>query len=95
MPTPPAISPDQLPSVRTLRRSAGIAVLVAVFLGLTVVLPAERGVDPTGLGRVFGLTVMGKFKMEAKREFAAAAERLKRDSATAAAARADSARRPR
>jgi hypothetical protein len=36
-------------------------VLAAVFAALvlfTVVLPAERGYDPTGIGKVFGLTAM-------------------------------------
>jgi hypothetical protein len=30
---------------------------------VTVVLPAEYGVDPTGVGRVLGLTEMGEIKM--------------------------------
>jgi hypothetical protein len=62
----------ELPSSRTLLRSTLIAAATAVVLLVTVVLPAEYGVDPTGLGRVIGLTEMGEIKMELAREAAAA-----------------------
>ncbi len=35
-----------------------IAALAAVVLLVTIVLPAERGVDPTGIGKLLGLTKM-------------------------------------
>jgi hypothetical protein len=82
---PKPIPLEQLPSAPTLRRATAIAALVAAFLGVAVVLPAERGIDPTGIGNVLGLTVMGQFKMEAKRAFAVAAERIRRDSVARAA----------
>jgi hypothetical protein len=62
----------ELPSSRALLRSTLIAAAVAAVLLVTVVLPAEYGVDPTGIGRVIGLTEMGEIKMELAREAAAA-----------------------
>jgi hypothetical protein len=67
--TPPR---DELPSSRALLRSTLIAVATAAVLLVAVVLPAEYGVDPTGIGRVIGLTEMGEIKMELAREAAAA-----------------------
>lgn len=37
---------------------------------VTVVLPAEYGIDPTGVGRVLGLTEMGEIKRELLQEAA-------------------------
>jgi hypothetical protein len=62
----------ELPSSRTLLRSTLIAAATAAVLLVVVVLPAEYGVDPTGVGRVIGLTEMGRIKMELAREAAAA-----------------------
>jgi hypothetical protein len=62
----------ELPSSRTLLRSTLIAAATAAVLLVTVVLPAEYGVDPTGIGRVIGLTEMGEIKRELAREAAAA-----------------------
>ena len=67
--TPPV---EELPSSRTLMKSTLIAAITAAVLLVTVVLPAEYGVDPTGVGRVVGLTRMGEIKMELAREAAAA-----------------------
>ena len=67
----PAPAPA-LPSASKLVRSTLIAAAVAVVLLATVVLPAEYGVDPTGVGRVLGLTEMGKIKVSLAREAAAA-----------------------
>jgi len=44
---------------------------VALLLLVTVVLPAEYGVDPTGIGRVLGLTEMGEIKVQLAKEAAA------------------------
>jgi hypothetical protein len=70
--TPPE---SELPSSRALLRSTGIAAGVAALLLVTVVMPAEYGVDPTGVGRVLGLKQMGEIKMalaaEAEAEAAA------------------------
>lgn len=62
----PAI--DELPSKRQLNRATLIAAGVAAVLLVTTILPAEYGVDPTGIGRVLGLTPMGEMKREAAAE---------------------------
>src|SRR5689334_14155745 len=46
----------QLPSKRTLATATGIALLVALFLLFTAVLPAEYGYDPLKTGKALGLT---------------------------------------
>ena len=56
--------PSELPTTRQLLKSTGIAVLVASALLLTAVLPAEYGVDPTRVGSLFGLTEMGRIKVQ-------------------------------
>ncbi|MDP3520794.1 MAG: transmembrane anchor protein [Hydrogenophaga sp.] len=65
----------ELPSSRQLLRSTVIAAITAVVLLTTVVLPADYGIDPTGVGRVLGLTEMGEIKTrlaaEAKADAAA------------------------
>ncbi|NQE61443.1 transmembrane anchor protein [Caulobacter sp. RHG1] len=67
---------SDLPSTFQLLNATGGALLVAAGLLVTVVLPAEYGVDPTRVGSVFGLTEMGRVKrqlaIEAKAEEAAA-----------------------
>ncbi len=65
----PTPTPD-LPSARSLRRSTLLAASVAGVILVTVVLPAEYGVDPTGVGRMLGLTEMGRIKMALEREAA-------------------------
>ena len=69
----PAGGAYELPSSRRLLRSTAIAVATAAALLVTVVLPAEYGVDPTGIGRVLGLTRMGEIKMALAKEAEAAA----------------------
>lgn len=64
--TPPP--PGSLPSRQALRRSTIVAVLVAIVLILIAVLPAERGLDPTGVGRWIGLTQMGEMKVALAQE---------------------------
>jgi len=54
----------ELPSKKQLNRATLIAAGVAVVLLATTILPAEYGVDPTGVGSVLGLTPMGKMKSE-------------------------------
>lgn len=60
----------ELPSSRQLRRSTAIAAVSAAALLVTVVLPAEYGIDPTGVGRVLRLTEMGEIKARLAREAA-------------------------
>lgn len=51
--TPPDLQP---PSGKRIARSVVIAIIVAAVLLVTAVLPAEYGIDPTGIGRALGLT---------------------------------------
>ena len=60
----------ELPTSAQLIRSTVIAAVSAVVLLLTVVLPAEYAIDPTGIGRVLGLTEMGEIKARLAREAA-------------------------
>mgnify|MGYP001153649245 CR=1 FL=1 len=54
----------ELPSSKQLMRSTAIAAVAAAAILVTVVLPAEYGIDPTGVGRPLGLTEMGELKMQ-------------------------------
>jgi hypothetical protein len=51
-----------LPSSARLLRSTIIAAVGAAAILVTVVLPADYGIDPTGAGRLLGLTDMGETK---------------------------------
>jgi len=53
---------NELPSTAKLIRSTIIASIVALVLLVTVVLPAEYALDPTGASRLLGLTTMGEIK---------------------------------
>ena len=61
----------QLPTSRALVRSALLALGVAVLVLVGAILPAEYGIDPTGIGGVFGLTEMGRLKVQLAQEAAA------------------------
>ncbi|MEB0134651.1 transmembrane anchor protein [Actimicrobium sp. CCC2.4] len=63
----------ELPSSKKLLRSTGIALVTAAVLLVTVVLPAEYGIDPTGIGRTLGLTAMGQIKVSLAAEASAEA----------------------
>jgi hypothetical protein len=54
------------PTSRRLNRAVLIAMATAAVIVTTTVLPAEYGVDPTGVGRVLGLTQMGEMKVGSK-----------------------------
>ena len=60
----------ELPTSAQLRRSTWIAAITALLILVFVVLPSEYAVDPTGMGRVLGLTQMGEIKMQLAREAA-------------------------
>ena len=64
-------SREDLPSSAQLLRSTIIALAAAVAILVTIVLPAEYGIDPTRIGRALGLAEMG----EIKRTLAEEAER--------------------
>jgi hypothetical protein len=85
------LTPD-LPSSGSLWRSTVIALAIAIVLLVTCVLPAEYGTDPTGIGRVLGLTQMGEVKMAIAEEAASnAAAQAAADSVAAAAESRDGA----
>jgi hypothetical protein len=71
-----------LPSTGKLLRSTALAALIAGGLLVTTVLPAEYGIDPTGIGRVLGLTPMGEIKISLAAE-ARAEERVAAETAPA------------
>lgn len=58
----------ELPSTGKLIRSTLVAAVVAAALLVTVVLPAEYAIDPTGAGRLLGLTEMGEIKQQLAEE---------------------------
>lgn len=62
---------SELPTSRKLLRSTVIAVAVAVALLVSVVMPSEYAIDPTGVGRALGLTQMGEMKITLAEEAAA------------------------
>lgn len=63
----------ELPSSRKLMRSTILAALSAAVILVTVIQPAEYGIDPTGVGRVLRLTEMGQIKTRLAAEAAAEA----------------------
>ena len=60
-----------LPTSKQLVRSTIIALVVAIAILVAVVLPSEYGIDPTGVGRLLGLTEMGEIKQQLAEEAAA------------------------
>lgn len=57
-----------LPSAAQLIRSTVIAILAAAAILIAMVLPAEYGIDPTGVGRLLGLAEMGEIKQQLAKE---------------------------
>jgi len=54
------ISQNQnLPSTQRLLKATGLSMALAALLLITVVMPAEYGIDPTGIGGHLGLNVLG------------------------------------
>lgn len=66
----------ELPSSQKLIKSSILAAISAVVLLFTVVLPAEYGIDPTGVGSILQLTEMGQVKQQLAEEAAADAAGL-------------------
>ncbi|MDW7646436.1 MAG: hypothetical protein SCI25_15520 [Desulfuromonadales bacterium] len=66
-----APNPADLPSSAKLIKSTIVAAVVAAFLLVVAILPAEYGIDPTGVGKVLGLTKMGEIKVSLAQEEAA------------------------
>ena len=63
-------TPDDLPTSKQLLRSTLIALVIAIAILFTVVLPSEYAIDPTGIGRMLGLTEMGEIKTQLAEEAA-------------------------
>ncbi|MBT9475441.1 transmembrane anchor protein [Polaromonas sp.] len=61
----------ELPTSKQLLRSTILAAISALVLLVAVVLPAEYGIDPTGVGRVLRMTEMGDVKQQLAAEAAA------------------------
>ena len=59
---------EELPTSAQLIRSTVVAAVSAAAILVTVVLPAEYGIDPTGVGRVLGLAEMGEIKQQLAEE---------------------------
>ena len=55
---------EELPSSAQLLKSTAIAAVSAVAILVTVVLPAEYNIDPTGVGGMLGLAEMGEIKQQ-------------------------------
>ena len=58
----------QLPSSKKLIKSTAIAAVSAVVVLVTCVMPAEYGIDPTGIGKAIGLVEMGEIKQSLAEE---------------------------
>ena len=54
--------PEELPSIGKLIAAAVLVLLVGIALLVAVILPAEKGIDPTGIGEKLNLTRMGIIK---------------------------------
>ncbi len=52
----------ELPSTKKLIKETIIAIIAAAVILITIVLPAEFGIDPTGVGKLTGLQRMGEIK---------------------------------
>lgn len=65
------IQTTDLPDSPRLLRSTLLALAAALLLLVTIVLPAEYAIDPTGAGRMLGLTEMGEIKQQLAEEAAA------------------------
>ena len=54
----------ELPSTRQLIKSTIIAIVAAIVILVTIVLPSEYAIDPTGVGKMLNLTEMGEIKQQ-------------------------------
>mgnify|MGYP000669088698 CR=1 FL=1 len=69
---------EELPSKKQLFKSLILGLITALIIFLTIILPAEYAIDPTGIGKKIGLQEMGIIKKEL-------AEEAEADSATSVA----------
>ncbi|WP_319784170.1 hypothetical protein [Oceanisphaera sp. IT1-181] len=54
------MSREGLPSTKSLIKATGVAALIGLLALMVAILPAEYGIDPTGLGQKMGLTVLSQ-----------------------------------
>ncbi len=62
------------PSVKSLLKAIAGAIIVGGLILVTTVLPAEFGIDPTGIGAKLGLTKLGEATEKTSAEVSSAAE---------------------
>ena len=62
------VEDSELPSTGKLIKSTILAAVAAGVLLVTVVMPAEYGIDPTGIGNALGLKKMGDIKVSLSEE---------------------------
>lgn len=60
----------ELPTSSQLLHSTAIAMVSAALILVTIVLPSEYAIDPTGIGRALRLTEMGEIKTQLAAEAA-------------------------
>ncbi len=65
----------ELPSTKKLILSTIIAACIATVILFTAILPAEYGIDPTGIGQLIGLKEMGEIKTSLRLEIQQEASR--------------------
>lgn len=58
----------ELPSTRQLIKSTIIAIIAAIVILVTIVLPSEYAIDPTNVGKMLNLTEMGEIKQQLQEE---------------------------
>ena len=51
---------EGLPSSKSLFKATGVAAVIGGVVLVTTILPAEYGIDPTGLGQTMGLTLLSQ-----------------------------------
>ena len=61
-------NPEELPSSTQLLKSTILAIISAIIILVTIVLPSEYGIDPTRIGRILGLAEMGQIKAQLAEE---------------------------
>ncbi len=54
------LTDEQLPSNTSLMKATAVAILIALVVLFVAVLPAEYGIDPTGLGKKLGLSALAE-----------------------------------
>lgn len=51
---------EGLPSTKRLLKATGVAAIIGLLVLIIAILPAEYGIDPTGLGQKMGLTMLSQ-----------------------------------